>query len=406
VLVDKKVHVHPDLGDAVSGDDIDSTDRDLILIAEGRQTADIVAWQDDYHGTHMAGIIAARDNKFGLVGVDPEARVTSWNWEALRTRLATAARAVGRRQRDAANRGSLQIYTFAVDWPAPPNVTVETRTSLDQLAKRLVDEKPLVVVAAGQAASAAAAVRITATNPTAPANLGDQENVLVVTACERCTGPNASILPEANYSRQFVHVAAPGTDVLSTAFGGKYSRASGTSQATAFVTGLASFMVSRFPSKYQDAYQVKVRLQVTSTPFELVGTAIAGRDLATGIVSPSVALLDPSEHWVKRNGVAHAMVTDAHHATQFTWKPENLYLENDDGNRVTVVLDDVWRLVRLPGGDRWVVYKGKRKGPIEKVGPWKLFENEGDKVLFAIGAEDIKPSMFEDLVLAYPSGLE
>lgn len=403
ILVDKKLSVHPDLKDAVRGDDLDNTAADLPLVKDGRQTVELVDWDEAFHATHLAGIIGARDNRFGIVGVDPHAQITAWNWEVLRDQPTSAAREVSLRQADADTRNSLQIYTFATEWAAPQPPGGDARISDDILARRLLNERPLVIVAAGQATTAAGAVKISETSARAPVNLGDQENVLVVTACTRCGGADAAIMPEAHHSRDFVHVAAPGANVLSTANGAKYARGQGTSQATAFVAGLASLMAGRYPNQYGEAFQVKVRLQVTSTPFELVGKPMAGRELAAGIVAPSIAMLDPSRHWMKRNGQPRVEIADAQHVRAFAWTADTLYLEDADGNSVAVPLESVWRLVRRPGSDRWVAYTGSRKGPIRKIGPARLRPAEGNKVLFRLNGEDIRPSMLEDLLLTYPS---
>ena len=402
ILVDKRVSVHPDLNGAVNGEDLDSSSATKSLLQDGKQTVDIVDWQDAFHGTHLAGIIGARDNRFGLIGVDPDAQITAWNWDVLSGQRSRTAKAVVSRQASADNDGHLQIYTFATEWPAPMNATVETRTTEDILAKRLTEEKPLVIVAAGEAPSAPEAQEITALTRRAPVNLGDFPNVLVVTACTKCDGPNAGILPEAHYSKEFVHVAAPGFDLLSTVFDGKYSRARGTSQAVAYATGLASLMAERYPQQYREAYQLKVRMEVTSTPFELVGKLLPGRGLTAGILSPGVALLDPSKHWIKLNGVARAEVTDPVHTRNFQWSP-NTTLDFEDTEPFR--LEETWRLIRQPSpdGDEWVAYVGSRKGPIRKVGPAKLRDGEGNKVLFTLNGEQIKPSMFEDLILKYPS---
>jgi subtilase family protein len=404
ILVDKKVSLHPDLKDAVTGDDLDDAALNTSLVTiDGRQTVEVVDWQEGFHATHLAGIIAARDNKFGLVGVDPNAAITSWNWDVLRSQPFRVADDVSDRQAEGQRKSRLQIYTFATEWRAPVGVTRETRISQDVLAKRLVqDESPLVIVAAGQASTAAAATEITMTTSSAPVNLGDQDNVLVVTACTTCKGPNAQILPEAHYSKEFVHVAAPGANVLSTAPGAKYSRGQGTSQAAAFTAGLASLMVGRFPGYYgNDAYRVKVRLMVTSTPFELIGTLLPGRSVTTGIVSPMLAAFDPSKHWLKRNGVDWADVSKQEHARKFTWAADVLNVVHSDGRRELVPLQDVWRLAR--DGDRWMAYLGERRGKIRKIGPVRVAASEGNKVLFRVAGEEIKPSMFEDLILSYPS---
>ncbi len=52
------------------------------------------------------------------------------------------------------------------------------------------------------------------------------------------------LLPSSNFGKS-VHVAAPGLMILSTLPGGKYGTMSGTSQATAFVTGAAALVASQ-----------------------------------------------------------------------------------------------------------------------------------------------------------------
>src|SRR5262249_54454539 len=77
-----------------------------------------------------------------------------------------------------------------------------------------------------------------------PMNLGDLANVVVVTACDDCLGPQASLYSWANYSTTgMVTVAAPGGSgsegIPAPASQQRYARAMGTSQATAFVAGIA-----------------------------------------------------------------------------------------------------------------------------------------------------------------------
>ena len=61
-IVDTGIDEHPDLN-VVGGTDC---------------TGSRIGWHDGYgHGTHVAGIAAARDNDFGVVGVAPGARIWS-----------------------------------------------------------------------------------------------------------------------------------------------------------------------------------------------------------------------------------------------------------------------------------------------------------------------------------------
>jgi len=55
------------------------------------------------------------------------------------------------------------------------------------------------------------------------------------------------ILPSSNWGLKSVDVAAPGEGILSTIPGGRYGKMTGTSQATAFVSGLAALILSKAP---------------------------------------------------------------------------------------------------------------------------------------------------------------
>lgn len=69
-------------------------------------------------------------------------------------------------------------------------------------------------------------------------------NILSVAA----TDINNKLLPSSNWGKVRVDVAAPGENIYSTLPGGKYGYMSGTSQATAFVSGVAALLLSQNPS--------------------------------------------------------------------------------------------------------------------------------------------------------------
>jgi subtilisin family serine protease len=72
-------------------------------------------------------------------------------------------------------------------------------------------------------------------------------NTLSVTAISE----DQKILSSSNYGPHSVHIAAPGDDILSTLPGGTYGRMTGTSQATAFVTGVAALKLSTLPPHFK-----------------------------------------------------------------------------------------------------------------------------------------------------------
>lgn len=71
----------------------------------------------------------------------------------------------------------------------------------------------------------------------------DLENILSVTAVD----PNKKVLESSNYGKNSVDIAAPGQSIYSTLPGGQFGYMSGTSQATAVVSGIAALLISAQP---------------------------------------------------------------------------------------------------------------------------------------------------------------
>ncbi len=69
-------------------------------------------------------------------------------------------------------------------------------------------------------------------------------NIISVTALD----PSLEVLPSSNYGVETVDLAAPGQNILSTLPGNSYGFMTGTSQATAFVTGAAVLVLSKKPN--------------------------------------------------------------------------------------------------------------------------------------------------------------
>ena len=397
VLLDKPLLMHPDLKDAIPGENPDRTFENLSLVQDGKQIFEVIDWNDDFHSTHLAGIIASRKNGFGVIGVDPLARVVWWNWSDLSTRTMTVAQKVARRQLEARASGALQIYVFATSWSTPAYPSVAAMMADDGLAKRFHDMKPLVVAAAGQADPRRKQLsqQIELKTTEAPMNQGNHEHVIVVTACQPCVGPGAQLLPNTNFSPTFVHVAAPGADVLSTVWGAKYAKGVGTSQATAIVAGLASAMVARYPLVYKLAADVKTRLQVTSTPIELVGNGIEdGTKLAAGIVDPALATRDPRKHWLKAPG-AEPQAVD-----RLVWNVETLRMDLSSGARKPIPTEEIWRVVTLNG--RSVVYTEPAPGELKKWGPGTITVADPTRAILTADGAAVRLNQIEDLALKHP----
>jgi hypothetical protein len=99
------------------------------------------------------------------------------------------------------------------------------------------------------------------------ASLSYLDNVLVVAAST--TPPNPQPLrllrldgAGSNFGSRWVGIAAPGENILSALYNGEYGSADGTSQSTAFVSGVAAALMAAEPS--WPAWQIKFRLIATA----------------------------------------------------------------------------------------------------------------------------------------------
>ncbi len=80
-----------------------------------------------------------------------------------------------------------------------------------------------------------------------PSNCNYLENVISVGSFGLDTFGEEYIDDTSNYGEKTVDLFAPGVDIYSTIFQGKYGKKSGTSMATPFVSGYASLLKSKYP---------------------------------------------------------------------------------------------------------------------------------------------------------------
>ena len=88
----------------------------------------------------------------------------------------------------------------------------------------------------------------------------------------------------SNYG-QWVDIAAPGVDILSTVLGGEYRTKSGTSMACPMVSGILALFMSHAPKQNRRTYLECLYSTAGSTGWEATGKVIHG-----GIVDPAKAL--------------------------------------------------------------------------------------------------------------------
>jgi subtilisin family serine protease len=206
---------------------------------------------DNGHGTHVAGTIAAANNDIGVVGVAPDA----WLY--------------GVKVLDKTGSGWLSDVIAGIDWSAANGMQVITMSlgssgsssSLQMAVDNAYNQGIVVVAAAGNDYYGAISY---------PAKY---DSVIAVTATD--SGNNiayfSNIGPEAE-------LAAPGVGIYSTYKGGTYATLDGTSMATPHVTGTVALLLATQPDMYDsnsngkwDPPEVRTRLHDSATDLGAVG---------------------------------------------------------------------------------------------------------------------------------------
>jgi thermitase len=246
---------HPDLqGHLVDGHN---------FVREDRPPQD-----DNGHGTHVAGTIAASlNNNIGIAGVAPSV-------------LIMPVKVFGRTGRGTDESVAAGVY-WAVDHGAwVVNMSFGPASSGTQ-------PTPLVEEAIQYANGLGAVVVLAAGNRGAsePPTLSESPGVISVAA----TMPNDARAPFSNHG-PWVHLGAPGTGILSTFFDGTstYRAESGTSVAAPYVSGVAALLLSVRPwLKPADVDRI-LRTTADSLPGQDVGAGRlnAGRAVAAAKEMP------------------------------------------------------------------------------------------------------------------------
>ena len=195
---------HPDLADAID------ESRDFTKSKSGPADR-------NGHGTHVAGIVAARKNNRGVVGVAPQSRLL-------------VAKVLGD---DGV--GSSAAVAAGVDWACDCGAHVismslgspQPDTALHAAIQRATAKGVFIITAAGNAGRAGSV--------NYPARWRE---TVAVAAVDR----NGRLSRFSSRGAQ-VDIAAPGQDVLSTYRDGGYAKLSGTSMAAPFVAGVVALLV-------------------------------------------------------------------------------------------------------------------------------------------------------------------
>ena len=269
----------------------------------GSDVGDSDPTDENGHGTHVAGIIAATgNNALGVIGV-------AWNTAIIPVKCL-----------DDQGNGYISYLVNALDYVAtlkdqgyPIAVvnmslgTSETSDALNRAVARVAARGIMLVAAAGNSYG-----QNNDEIPSFPAN-SDSPNVIAVAA----TTSSGSLAGFSNYGPTTVDLGAPGSDILSTVppliRGAPYEYIDGTSMAAPVVSGVVALIAAANPA----ATPMLIRdiLLSTVTPLSSLKGKVASGGLADAYSAAAVAAASTKRFRVsgtvkrRRRGVGNVTIT-------------------------------------------------------------------------------------------------
>lgn len=219
---------------------------------------------DNNHGTHVAGIIAAEaNNSTGIAGVNWRAKIMPLKF----------IRADGGGTTLNAIRAIQYAITMKVRLSNSSWGGTAFSLALRDAIANANNDGHLFVASAGNSAAD------NDVTPTYPASFG-LPNIISVAA----TDNQNELALFSNYGASSVHVAAPGVAVISTVSNGGFAFLSGTSMAAPFVTGVAGLIWSKTPDFSLTQVRTAIFNSVDRFP------ALSGRIATGGRINAFAAL--------------------------------------------------------------------------------------------------------------------
>ncbi len=187
---------------------------------------------DNGHGSHVAGIIAALDNQAGVIGVAPKAYLY-------------AVKVL-----DANGSGWLSDLVDGLQWCIDNHMHV-VNMSLGASSDNLTFHQAITSAYNAGVAMVAAAGNSGTSGLSYPARYSE-------TIAVSATNPDDSLAYYSSYGPE-VDLAAPGTSIYSTYKRGGYATLSGTSMATPHVTGTAALVLEKYGQMSPDGLKAHLK---------------------------------------------------------------------------------------------------------------------------------------------------
>ena len=270
---------------------------------------------DDHgHGSHVAGIIAARgNNSIGVSGVLQRAKIMALKF------LGPAG--------DGTTEDAVRAIEYAIRMKQRGvNLRVLNNSWGGSGISRALEDAVNAANEAGLLFVAAAGNSAEDNDRTTnyPATISSP-NVVSVAAIDR----NGNLATFSNYGIQSVHLAAPGVEIYSTVLSSNYQTMSGTSMAAPFVSGVAAHLAALEPTL--SPADIRARLQRTAKYLPTLSGLIA----TPGTVDAAATLTNTPTPPPPQNSPRYTKST-----RPFDWN-------NDIGERVLQV-DDGFSVKSLP----------------------------------------------------------
>lgn len=214
---------------------------------------------DNKHGTHVAGVIGASHNGFGITGVMANVSLMAVKFT------------------DANGRGDLERGLKGINYAVLSGAKILSNSWGNRIYSKFLEDaiteannKGVIFIAAAGNFGA----NNNDVSPIYPASY-KVDNVISVGAFSAQDYPSAF----SCYGPKSVHISAPGTNILSTIPGNSYAVLSGTSQATPFVTGVVGLALSYNPNV--SPLEIKNKIIETASETKM----LKGKNIANGRIN-------------------------------------------------------------------------------------------------------------------------
>jgi subtilisin family serine protease len=286
----------------------------------------VTSYADDFgHGTHVAGIIGAKNNTVGTIGMAYEASLY-------------AVKVL-----DKTGEGSLANVAKGIDWAIKNKMDIVNMslgdTTTSPVLKSMVDtayNKGILIVAAAGNSGTSDGTEDTVNFP------ARYSSVISVAAVDKKS-------KRASFSSTgtTVEVAAPGVDIVSTYLNNTYATMSGTSMACPYVAGDLALLKQAYP----DLSNTELRQKLQESVIDL---GSSGKDTWYGYGLIQAPVKDITEPSLKQTSTFISTDSD----TYFNYENIRFQTTVRDGNNKIISDADVKFIIIAPNGEK-MYYNGQ-----------------------------------------------